>query len=87
VTDDGRSWSPVWSPKGDAISYLHINGQVVDLLYVGLRGTAPRWTRGDIIPLTDLGGLDPGSRPSWYLAGAQQPAPSPSTAASPSPSQ
>ena len=87
VTDDGRSWSPVWSPKGDAISYLHINGQVVDLLYVGLRGTAPRWTRGDIIPLTDLGGLDPGSRPSWYLAGAQQPAPSPSPAASPSPSQ
>ncbi len=31
LTDDGASWAPVWSPAGDAIAFLHIEGQIVDL--------------------------------------------------------
>ena len=46
VTNDGSSWAPVWSPRGDAIAYLHIVGQIVDLKMVGLTGSGPSWTVG-----------------------------------------
>ena len=41
VTNDGASWAPVWSPKGDAIAFLHIEGQIVDLRMAVLGGNAP----------------------------------------------
>ena len=44
LTNDGRSWAPVWSPKGDTIAYMHIDGLIVDLKMIGLTGTAPGWT-------------------------------------------
>ena len=31
LTTDGASWAPTWSPKGDAIAFFHIDGQIVDL--------------------------------------------------------
>ena len=45
VTDDGASWAPAWSPAGDGIAFLHIQGQTVDLRLAKLDGHgAPSWT-------------------------------------------
>jgi dipeptidyl aminopeptidase/acylaminoacyl peptidase len=83
VTDDGASWAPVWSPAGDAIAFLHIDGQIVDLKMARLDGAAPDWTVGEAIDLTQVSGLDGGSRPDWYVAPGDLPAtPAPSVAPS-----
>ena len=58
LTDDGASWAPVWSPAGDAIAFLHIDGQTVDLRLAKLDGDAPGWTVGETIDLTRSSGLD-----------------------------
>ena len=87
VTSDGGSWAPVWSPAGDAIAFLHIEGQVVDLKLARLGRSGPDWTATDTIDLTQVSGLDGGSRPSWYVPPAELPAtPPPSLAPSASPS-
>ena len=44
VTNDDTSWAPSWSPAGDAIAFLHISGQTVDLRLAKLDGTGPAWT-------------------------------------------
>ena len=44
LTTDGASWAPTWSPAGDAISFFHIDGQIVDLHMAVLDGRAPNWT-------------------------------------------
>jgi Tol biopolymer transport system component len=75
LTDDGQSWSPVWSPAGDSIAFLHISYQIVDLRSVPLKGRAPSWTPGDPINLTQYSGLDGSSRPGWYISPADLPAP------------
>jgi TolB protein len=67
VTEDDASTAPVWSPAGDSIAYLHIDSGVTDLEMVTLSGSAPNWTLGNPIALTELAGLDPASRPSWYI--------------------
>ena len=41
LTDDGNSWAPAWSPRGDQIAYLHVAGQVIDLRMAQLEGTGP----------------------------------------------
>ena len=41
LTDDGVSWAPTWSPAGDAIAFLHIAGQIVDLRLAQLEGNGP----------------------------------------------
>jgi len=74
VTDDGRSWAPVWSPAGDAIAFLHIEGLIVDLKMASLDGAAPGWTVGEMVELTQVSGLDGGSRPDWYVAPEDLPA-------------
>jgi len=84
VTDDGRSWGPVWSPAGDAIAFLHIDGGIVDLRMVRLAGSGPSWTIDETLDLTTYSGLDGGSRPSWYVPPAELPARTPAPAASPS---
>jgi Tol biopolymer transport system component len=86
LTDDDRSWAPVWSPLGDAVAYLHLEGGIVDLKLVKLEGTAPNWTVGETINLTEVSGLDGGSRPAWFIRAEDLPAlptppPSPSPAA------
>jgi Tol biopolymer transport system component len=93
VTDDAASWAPTWSPAGDAIAFLHVVGQTVDLRLVKLEGKAPAWTVSETVDLTEVSGLDAASRPDWYIAPALLPAaePPPSagsaapTVASPSP--
>lgn len=76
LTDDGRSWSPTWSPRGDAIAFLHVRGQIVDLRMVPLEGSAPNWTAGEPLDLTEVSGLDGASRPDWFIPAAELP-PSP----------
>jgi Tol biopolymer transport system component len=82
VTDDDSSFSPVWSPAGDAIAFLHLDGMIVDLKMAKLTGTAGSWTVGETVDLTKVSGLDAASRPSWFVPASELPAPSPS--ASPS---
>lgn len=83
VTDDGRSWAPVWSPAGDAIAFLHIDGLIVDLRMARLVGSAPGWTVAETLDLTQVSGLDGGSRPDWYVAPQDLPAsPAPTVAPS-----
>jgi Tol biopolymer transport system component len=87
VTNDGRSWAPAFSPRMDAIAFLHSDGQIVDLHMVELEGTAPDWTAKAPIALTELSGLDTGSRPGWFIPQSELPplpTPSPRPSASPS---
>ena len=94
VTSDGDSWSPVWSPQGDAIAYLHVEGQIIDLRMVSLTGSAPAWTIDKPINLTEVSGLDGASHPGWFIPATElQPLPTSSpagagatTPASPAPS-
>jgi dipeptidyl aminopeptidase/acylaminoacyl peptidase len=83
ITDDGRSWAPVWSPAGDAIAFLHIDGLIVDLKMATLDGVGPDWTVAETVDLTQVSGLDGGSRPDWYVAAEDlPPTPEPSVAPS-----
>lgn len=82
VTNDGRSWAPVWSPKGDAIAFLHLEDSIVDLRLVHLDGPSGRWTVGKVEDLTQNAGLDSESRPGWFVPADQLPAlPSPAGSA------
>jgi Tol biopolymer transport system component len=84
LTNDGNSWSPVWSPKGDAIAYLHLQNEIVDLRMIPLTGDGPSWTPGAPLNLTDVSGLDGASRPGWFIPADQLPAlPTPTPVASP----
>lgn len=73
LTHDDRSWAPVWSPLGDAIAYLHLEGGIVDLRLVRLEGAAPNWTVAETINLTEVSGLDGGSRPDWFIPPGELP--------------
>lgn len=85
VTDDGHSFSPVWSPDGTAIAYLHLEGTIVDLRMAKVDASSGRWTVTATVDLTKVSGLDAASRPSWFLPGAAGPSPSAGTGPSPSP--
>jgi Tol biopolymer transport system component len=76
LTDDGDSWGPAWSPRGDQIAWLHVDGQVVDLRMAQLDGAAPAWTVTDVLDLTSSAGLDSVSRPDWFIPADELPAPS-----------
>jgi Tol biopolymer transport system component len=85
LTEDGDSWSPVWSPKGDAIAYLHVEGHIIDLRMIALSGTGPGWNADKPINLTEVSGLDGASRPGWFIPPAQlPPLPTPTPAQPPS---
>lgn len=84
LTADGRSWAPVWSPKGDAIAFLHLSFQIVDLRVVRLVGRAPAFRAGEMFDLTENSGLDGASKPSWFVPGARVTAPGPTPSAKPS---
>jgi Tol biopolymer transport system component len=85
VTDGGRSWGPVWSPAGDAIAFLHLDGGIVDLKMARLAGSGPSWTIEETLDLTTYSGLDGGSRPSWHVPPDELPARTPAPSASPAP--
>ena len=74
VTNDDHSFSPIWSPAGDAIAFLHLDGAIVDLDMVKLEGTAGQWTIGQVQAITEVSGLDAGSRPGWFIPPAELPA-------------
>lgn len=82
VTDDESSFSPAWSPAGDAIAFLRLNGTIVDLEMVKLDGQPGSWTLGETTALTEVSGLDAASRPSWFIPASELPAPSQSVAPS-----
>ena len=84
LTNDNASWAPSWSPAGDAIAFLHIEGQIVDLKLATLEGTAPNWTVKSVTDLTEVSGLDGSSRPGWFIPADQLPAPTPAPTAAPS---
>ena len=83
VTNDGRSWAPTWSPRGDQLVYMHLEGLAVDLRIVQLAGTGTKVTVTKVDPLTDFAGLDGASRATWFVPASELPAASPSPAASP----
>ena len=92
MTDDGASWAPTWSPAGDGIAFLHLDGQTVDLRLAKLDGDAPNWTVSETIDLTEVSDLEPASAPGLVhpgrpAAGARRRrAPAASTASAPPPS-
>ena len=73
VTSDEKSFSPVWSPKGDAVAFFRVEHGVVDLFLAPLNGTAPVWTAGESLALTISAGLEADSRPSWFIPAEQLP--------------
>ena len=82
LTNDGRSWAPVWSPMGDAIAFLHLEDSIVDLRLVHLDGPAGKWTVGKAENLTENAGLDSESHPGWFVPADQLPAaPTPASSA------
>jgi Tol biopolymer transport system component len=84
VTNDGRSWAPAWSPAGDQVAFLHVEGEVVDLRLAQLDGSAPGWSVKDTTDLTTSAGLDGISRPAWFIPQDQLPGSTEAPAASPS---
>lgn len=85
LTNDGHSFSPVWSPAGDAIAFLRLDGSITDLVMVKLEGLAGNWTKGEETPLTEVSGLDAGSRPGWFIPASELPPPSPTPSSSAAP--
>jgi Tol biopolymer transport system component len=85
LTNDGASWAPAWSPAGDQVAFLHVNGQVVDLRLVQLGGTYGAWDPGQSLDLTQDAGLDSISRPDWYVPANQIPAGTPAAPGSSAP--
>ncbi len=77
VTGDNHSFSPVWSPAGDAIAFLHLGGTIVDLWMAKVDASSGQWTVTKTTDLTKVSGLDGASRPSWFVPASELPAPTP----------
>jgi Tol biopolymer transport system component len=81
LTMDGRSFAPVWSPNGDQIAYLHVDGLKVDVRIMTLeQGPTGPTLKLDQAVTVD-GDVDPESAPAWFVPGDQRravtPAPEP----------
>ena len=76
ATDDSHSFSPVWSPAGNAVAFLHLQGTIVDLRMATLDDSTGQWTVTATVDLTKVSGLDGVSRPSWYVPPSELPSPS-----------
>lgn len=75
VTTDNASWAPAWSPKGDAIAFLHMAAGIIDLRMVSLEGTGPAFTLGESLNLTEVSGLEGASAPRWFIPPEELPPP------------
>ena len=82
LTDGGRSFAPAWSPIGDAIAFLEIDGGVTDLWLAPVDISGLPVADGDRIALTISAGLDAGSRPGWWVPDELIPTPPSPTPAS-----
>ena len=80
LTDAERSFSPAWSPIGDAITYLEFDAGVTDLWLARLDVSGTPVADGERLQLTVSAGLDPGSRPGWWIPAELTPTPPPTTA-------
>jgi Tol biopolymer transport system component len=81
ITSDGRSWAPVWSPRGDQLAYMHQTGSTVDLYVAGVSHSGSTLTFDPAERLIGYSGLDGGSPVAWFVPGLDatpSPAPSPS---------
>ncbi len=67
VTTNERSFDPVWSPMGDSIAYLTVDGGVTDLWLATLDVAGAPALKGDPLALTVAAGLDAASRPGWWI--------------------
>jgi Tol biopolymer transport system component len=86
ITSDGQSWAPVWSPAGDALIYMHLNGSTAGLRMVYVSVTDGQlWFQAET-NLIDILGLDSGSAPAWYTPPSGRPAPTPTPSPTPPPS-
>ena len=56
---------------------MHIEGLIVDLKMIGLKGDGPTWTAEQLPDVTQFSGLDGGSGASWYIPGYPTPAAEP----------
>jgi Tol biopolymer transport system component len=74
VTKDETAFSPVWSPKGDAVAFFRVEHGVVDLYLVPITGAGPDLAAGDALALTISAGLEAASRPAWFIPADQLPA-------------
>jgi dipeptidyl aminopeptidase/acylaminoacyl peptidase len=83
VTNDGRSFSPAWSPVGDAIAYLTIAHGVTDLWLAPIDITGLPVPAGEPIQMTLAAGLDAGSRPDWWVPESLIPTPPPTPTPAP----
>ena len=81
VSNDDHSFSPAWSPAGNAIAFLHLQGTIVDLKMAVIDATSGRWTVTKTVDLTKVSGLDGASRPSWFIPASELPAPTPGPSA------
>ncbi len=81
VTTDDNSWAPTWSPRGDQLVYMHLDGLAVDLRIVDLTGKGASMKASESQPLTDFAGLDGASRATWFVPADQLPTPAPSVSA------
>jgi Tol biopolymer transport system component len=82
VSDDGRSFAPTWSPAGDQIAFLHVNGLSIDLWVATLSGSGRSVSVTRTDPLTSQSALDGASRPAWFIPPSEIPRSSPSPSAS-----
>jgi dipeptidyl aminopeptidase/acylaminoacyl peptidase len=85
VTDDSHSFSPVWSPTGNAVAFLHLQGTIVDLRMATLDNSTGQWAVTATVDLTKVSALDGASRPSWYIPPSELPSPSAAPSAGGSP--
>lgn len=85
LTNGERSFSPVWSPIGDAVAYLEIDRGVTDLWLAPIDETGQPAAGADRIQLTIAAGLDAGSRPGWWVPPELIPTPPPTIAPSTAP--
>jgi Tol biopolymer transport system component len=79
LTTDGRSFAPVWSPNGDQIAYLHVDGLKVDLHVMTLeQGPTGPTLKADQAVTVD-GDVDPESPPAWFIPEEQRTIRAPAT--------
>lgn len=83
VTTNERSFDPVWSPMGDSIAYLTVDGGVTDLWLATLDVSGTPALKGDPLALTVAAGLDAASRPGWWIPEDLLPTPPPTPTPAP----
>ncbi len=77
ITNDGHSFAPAWSPAGDQVAFLHVNGLSIDLWVATLSGSGRTVSVTRVDPLTSQSALDGASRPAWFIPSSELPPPSP----------